>query len=128
MVDGSGAIGVPYVGQVKVAGRTASQAGAAVAEALRRAQILNEPRVVAEALTIRPLYILGEVNKPGEYPFRPGMSLYAAVATAGGYTFRADPGQVLIRKAGETAFSRYDLAGDIAVYPGDVIQVPQRFF
>lgn len=127
-VDESGAITLPLAGPVSVAGRTATQAAEAIAAVLMTAGLFRDPKVTVEIVTLRPFYILGEVNRPGEYPYRPGLSLFAAVATAGGYTYRADSGTVYIRKATETAERRYDINADIAIMPGDVIRIPERYF
>lgn len=127
-VDEGGAVAIPLAGNVKVAGRSAAQAGTAIAGALKSAQALRDPRVTVEVMTLRPFYILGEVTRPGEYPYRPGLSLFAAVATAGGYTYRADKGQVYIRKANERTERLYDLNSDIAIMPGDVIRIPESYF
>src|SRR3546814_15980050 len=53
-------------------------------------QILRSPSVNVQVTKYRPFYIMGEVAKPGEYPYRPGMPVLTAVSTEGGYTFRAD--------------------------------------
>jgi polysaccharide export outer membrane protein len=127
-VDESGAITIPLGGPVSVAGRTAENAAAAIASVLVTAGLFRDPKVTVEIVTLRPFYILGEVNRPGEYPYRPGMSLFAAVATAGGYTYRADSGTVFIRKATEKAEREYGISADIAIMPGDVIRIPERYF
>ncbi len=127
-VDESGAITIPLGGPVSVAGRTAQEAAAAIASVLVTAGLFRDPKVTVEIVTLRPFYILGEVNRPGEYPYRPGMSLFAAVATAGGYTYRADSGTVFIRKATEKAEREYNINADIAIMPGDVIRIPERYF
>ena len=45
--------------------------------------------MVAEVTAYRPIFVLGEVNKPGEYPYQPGMTVVTAAAVAGGFTYRA---------------------------------------
>lgn len=127
-VDESGVIAVPLAGPVAVAGRTPVEAAAAIAAILTTTGMYRDPRVTVEVLTFRPFYILGEVGRSGEYPYRPGMSLFAAVATAGGYTYRADKGKVFIRKANEQAEREYDINSDIAIMPGDVIRIPEKYF
>lgn len=127
-VDDAGAISIPLAGPVAVAGKTPVDAAKAIASILRTMGLYRDPRVTVEVLTLAPFYILGEVNRPGEYPYRPGMSLFAAVATAGGYTYRADKGSVFIRKSNETVERSYRLNADIAVMPGDRIRVPERYF
>jgi polysaccharide export outer membrane protein len=53
------------------------------------------------------------------------MSLFAAVASAGGYTYRANRERVYIRRANEAIETEYDLDSDIAIMPGDVIRIPE---
>lgn len=127
-VDESGVVVLPLAGPVNVAGRSSEQAGAAIAGALKTAQVLRDPSVTVEVISLQPFYILGEVTRPGEYPYKPGMSLLAAVATAGGYTYRADTAKVIIRNVTEKTERVYDLNGDIAIRPGDRIQVPEKYF
>ncbi len=128
-VDAGGNIAVPLIGSVRAEGFTVDTLAETVGAKLAAGGFVSSPRVTAEIVSFRPFYILGEVNTPGEYAFKPGMSLLTAVALAGGYSYRADHGTVLIRRAGETEAVRYDLDdGDIGIFPGDVIQVPQRFF
>ncbi len=127
-VDDSGSISVPLAGPVSVSGKTPVDAAKAVASVLSTMGLYRDPRVTVEVLTLAPYYILGEVNRPGEYPYRPGMSLFAAVATAGGYTYRADKGSVFIRKSTETVEHAYKLSADIAIMPGDRIRIPERYF
>ncbi|MCC6919896.1 MAG: polysaccharide export protein [Alphaproteobacteria bacterium] len=127
-VDDAGAISVPLAGPVAVAGKTPVDAAKAIAGVLRTMGLYRDPRVTVEVMTLAPFYILGEVNRPGEYPYRPGMSLFAAVATAGGYTYRADKATVYIRKSTENVERAYELNADIAVMPGDRIRIPERYF
>lgn len=127
-VDQTGAVSVPLVGAVAVAGKSTGGAAGAIAAALRSGGYMRDPRVTVEVVNFRPFYILGEVNKPGEYPYKAGMSLFAAVATAGGYTYRADSGTVYIRKGSEGVEREYRLSSDIAIMPGDVIRIPERYF
>ena len=48
----------------------------------------------------RPVYILGEVNKPGSYPYRAGMNILNAAALAGGFTYRADEDDIKVSRRG----------------------------
>jgi polysaccharide export outer membrane protein len=73
-------------------------------------------------------YIHGEVKKSGEYPYRPGLTVMDAVATAGGFTYRADEAKVVMRRAGDSVDSVAALDRTILVSPGDNIRIPERFF
>jgi len=127
-VSDSGAVTLPLLGAIQIAGYDAVQAGQAIGAALVEAGLFRNPVVTVEVLTLRPIYVLGEVNKPGQYAYTPGMSLFGAVATAGGYTYRANTGRVFIRKSNAGVEQEFELNADIAVMPGDVIRVPERYF
>ncbi|MDE2499544.1 MAG: polysaccharide export protein [Alphaproteobacteria bacterium] len=126
-VDGSGYVRMPLVGQIKVAGMTLVQMEDKVQSTLA-AGYLKEPKVSAEVVNYRPFYIIGEVNKPGEYPYASGMNVLTAVALAGGYTYRADDSDVYIRRKG----SRKEISAPAdqmtKVEPGDIVRVAERFF
>jgi polysaccharide export outer membrane protein len=126
-VSGNGQISFPLVGDVEAANSTVAEFQARLENALRQGY-LKEPRVSAEVLTYRPFYILGEVNKPGEYPYTNGLNVLNAVATAGGFTYRAQKKNVHIRRAGETDEKSYRLTADLLVSPGDTIRISERFF
>ena len=126
-VTGSGLMSLPLVGEIKAAGLTLSQFQGAVQKALSDGY-LKEPRVNAEVLTFRPFYILGEVSKPGTYPYTSGLTVLNAVATAGGFTYRADKGKVFIKRNGETSEVKTELSPSTVVAPGDTIRIGERFF
>lgn len=127
-VSDAGIVTMPLLGPIRIAGYPPVQAADAIASALVSGGLFRNPTVTVEVLTLRPFYILGEVNKPGQYAYTPGISLFGAVATAGGYTYRANTGRVFIRKPNETAEREFELNADIAVMPGDVIRIPERYF
>ncbi len=100
-VDGSGQIQLPLLGQVKAAGLTVHEFVDEVGARLG-AKYLRDPKVSVQIENYRPFYIIGEVNKPGEYPYESGLSALGAVALAGGYTYRADDSDIYIRRSGGT--------------------------
>lgn len=126
-VSGNGQISFPLIGDVQAANSTVQEFQARLEAALRQGY-LKEPRVSVEVLTFRPFYILGEINKPGEYPYSNGLNVLNAVATAGGFTYRAQKKSVRIRRANESEEKTYPLTGDLIVSPGDTIRVTERFF
>ncbi len=122
-----GNIAFPLVGDVPVKDGTIETLQAAIAAKLA-AGYVNDPKVSAEILTFRPFYILGEVNRPGEYPYASGLTLGQAVAVAGGYTYRANKKTVFLRRA-RSAERSVDLrAVPVDVMPGDTIRVGERYF
>lgn len=126
-VGNSGKVSLPLIGEVQAEGLTVTQLQEAIAEALRQGYI-NEPRVNAEVLNYRPFYILGEVNTPGEYPYTANLTVLNAVATAGGFTYRADTRRVYIRRADGASEQAFPLTTSTQVAPGDTIRIGERFF
>lgn len=126
-VNGSGIVSLPLVGDVNALGLSVSEFQDAVQKALSNGY-LKEPRVSAEVLTFRPFYILGEVTKPGTYPYTSGLTVLNAVATAGGFTYRANKKDVFIKHDGETNEAKGVLSPSTTVAPGDTIRIGERFF
>lgn len=126
-VDGNGYVSLPLVGQVKVAGLSSTKAEQTIVS-LYANGYLKEPRVNVEIAQYRPFYVIGQVNKPGEYPYVNDMSLPNAIALAGGYTDKAEQGGVYIRRDDQTAEKYYDADGVVKIYPGDVVRIPASPF
>lgn len=126
-VTGSGVVSMPLVGEVKADGLSVRQFQEKVQDTLRDGY-LKDPRVSAEVLNFRPFYILGEVTKPGTYPYTSGLTVQNAVATAGGYTYRADKGKVYIKHLGEEKETKTELTPSTKVAPGDTVRIGERFF
>lgn len=126
-VAGNGKVSLPLIGEAQAAGLTVQAFQTEVENALRQGY-LKEPKVSAEVLSYRPYYILGEVNKPGEYAYSSGLNVMNAVATAGGFTYRAQTKRVYIRHLNETKEHAYPLTSTLQVAPGDTIRFGERFF
>lgn len=127
-IDPTGHVTVPLVGQIVAAERTKEELSQAISRKLKSDQILRNPVVSVDVAAFRPFYVLGEVEKPGQYAFANGLNVMSAAAIAGGYTYRASRSQVHVQRAGEKAFKSYPLSPDVMVYPGDLVRVPERYF
>ncbi|MFZ2468337.1 polysaccharide biosynthesis/export family protein [Parvibaculum sedimenti] len=125
-VTGTGKVSLPLVGQVQAAGLTLDQFEKETRDKLSQGYLTN-PKVSAEVLNYRPFYILGEVDKPGQYPYTSDMTVLNAIAVAGGYTYRANNDTVYITR-GNGAEAQYPASQQVKVLPGDVVRVPERFF
>ena len=80
-------------------------------------------------LSYRPFYILGEVGRPGEYPYAAGLTLEQAIAAAGGYTYRANRHMVFLRRSRAEGERSVDLRGrSVVILPGDTLRVGERYF
>lgn len=127
LVDGAGNIAFPLIGQVPVAGLSGSEIEQRLTERLNGRYLVN-PKVSVEVLSQRPIYMLGEVGKAGEYPFRPGLNVVSAIALAGGFSPRAATHYVTIRRASGGETKDHPVDPSVAVYPGDMITVQERLF
>lgn len=126
-VDGNGNLLLPLVGQLHAEGKTVNEVQDALTDELNKSFVVN-PKVNVQVLNYRPFYILGEVNKPGSYPYVVGINVRQAVAIAGGYTRRARSSPVLVFRSGESAEQGTEATPDDPVLPGDTIQVDRRLF
>jgi protein involved in polysaccharide export with SLBB domain len=126
-VDPSGNIAVSMIGVTKAAGMTVRELEETIKTKLRDG-FIKDPKLNVDVLTYRPFYIIGEVNKPGEYPYKGGVNVVSVVAIAGGYTYRGNTNYVLIRRVGDNAEKSYQATPDILVQPGDVVRIPERYF
>lgn len=126
-IDGTGFVRLPLVGQVKATGRTAHQLESDVGMALSDGYLKN-PRVSIEVTTYRPFYIIGQVNRPGQYAYASNMSALDAIGMAGGFTEHAVESTVHVRHEGDDR--TYDLKPDATamIRPGDVVTVDQTLF
>ena len=127
-IDGSGVVAFPLVGEVKATGGSARDLEEGIAKKLRQG-FLKNPTVSVEVLSYRPFFILGEVKRPGSYPYKNGLNVLNAVALAGGYTYRAKSDVWVITRSGDKEYQEREVKnGDFNVRPGDTIVIPERFF
>lgn len=126
-VDAGGAITMPLIGAVAARGLTPAQLAAAITARLKRGY-LREPYVAAEVETYRPFFILGEVAAPGQYPYVPNMTVESAVAIAGGFTPRAQRGEVKLTRTEASGPARFSVPLGTPLRPGDTVLVGERWF
>lgn len=127
LVNANGKLSLPLIGEVQAAGVTTTTLATTIQQKLADGYLL-EPRVSIDVLTFRPFYILGEVNKPGKYPYSSGLTVLNAVATAEGFTYRANKKSVIVKHVGETEEETVPLSSDLRVRPGDTIRIRERLF
>jgi len=126
-ISPSGYVTMPLIGAIRAAGRTQAELGRDIANKYRSGGLLQDPKVTVAVVQFRPFYVLGEAASPGEYPFRSGLTVHAAVAMAGGFTYRASKSFVLIRHAEDEVWKEYPLTEPVVIAPGDLIRVPERY-
>lgn len=124
-----GDLAFPLLGDVPVADKTVGELQNTLRDKLAEGYV-NDPRVTVEVLNYRPFYILGEVNKAGEFPYSDGLTVVQAVARAGGFTYRADRSKIFVTRLGQNREEVYELGEGKTVFvsPGDTIRVGERYF
>jgi polysaccharide biosynthesis/export protein len=127
-VTTDGALSFPLIGEIPVKGHTLEEVRNMLRQRLGDGY-LNDPRVAVEPVSYRPYYILGEVNKPGEYPYSTGLQIEQAVAAAGGYTYRANRGTAFLRRTGDVEEKHVKVRKELLqIQPGDTIRIGERYF
>lgn len=128
VIASSGNLSFPLIGNLAATDKTVEGLQTALTTALSDGYLKN-PRLTVQIISFRPFFILGEVTRPGEYAVSTGLTVEQAVATAGGYTYRANTRKVFIRRANETAETLVDLrGGSPVVRAGDTIRIAERHF
>jgi hypothetical protein len=126
-IDATGMVRLPLVGQIKAGGLTAHDLEGGITTALANGY-LKQPRVNIEITIYRPFYVVGEVLKPGQYPYANGMTASSAVALAGGYTGKAVESVVYIRHQGDNTEERVPTSDALQIRPGDVVRINSTAF
>lgn len=127
-LDGNGVLAFPLIGSVNAQGQTTGQLQQAIASRLDP-DFLRNPSVSAEVITRRPFYVIGEVKKPGNYPYVTDMTALQAVAMAGGYTYRARQNSLYLKRLDANGrMVRVAATPETKVRPGDTVEIKERFF
>ena len=129
-IGDTGRINYPFLGEIQASGNTVSGFESLIRRGLIDGEFLIDPAVTVRIVQYRPFFIDGEVEDPGAYPFEPGLTLRKAISIAGGFTERAARRgiEILPEGAGQDASPDVTDNLDIAISPGDIITVEERFF
>lgn len=128
-VSDSGAVAIPLLGPVQVAGLTVSEAEARIRREFQRRQLLQDPGVAVSVIAYRPIFVLGMVERGGQFPYQPNMTVLSAVALAGGFNYRAVQDRVSVTRVDASGTSReYRAERSSLLQPGDVVTVFERYF
>ncbi|MEM8785476.1 MAG: polysaccharide biosynthesis/export family protein [Pseudomonadota bacterium] len=127
VVDKDGTIAFPLLGNIDAQGQSLSAVQMAISQELQKTYF-DLPRVTVEVVDYRPVFIYGEVNAPGKFPYTDGLTALQAVATAGGFTYRANKAVILIQAEKTDEEIPYSLSPRTKLRPGDTVRVIERGF
>lgn len=131
-----GVIVFPMVGEIQVEGLTPSECAARIRERLQDGYI-KDPNVSVylKELNSKKIFVLGEVVRPGTFPFTPSMTIVEAITAAGGFSASANRDNVIVTRRGADGDTRTRLpvekitrgeAPNFGLRPGDIVFVPDR--
>ncbi|MDO8973682.1 MAG: polysaccharide biosynthesis/export family protein [Reyranella sp.] len=127
-VDSTGMIAPRMAGRVVVLGMTMPEIEVMLADRYRSGGYLRNPRMSVDLVSRRPFYIIGEVSRPGSFPYVSGINVVQAIAIAGGYTRRASKTRITIQRFNAQQGQEETVTEDSPVGLGDIIRVPERWF
>jgi len=135
LVRPDGKITYPLIGDIHASGMNTMGLKALLTEKLEN--FLSEPEVTVIVLESRSknFYIIGKINRPGNYPLKPDMTVLQAISVAGGLGEWADRDNIrIIRKSGDKekvipfdydeVILGKNLEQNIMLKPNDTIIVP----
>jgi polysaccharide export outer membrane protein len=123
----AGTISYPVLGEIRVDGLTLGDLESLITKGLRGRYLVN-PRVSVNIDEYRQFFVNGQVEKPGGYPFQPGLTIRKAVSLAGGFKERASLNKIFLIRDGDATHQPVKVDLNAAVNPGDVITVEESFF
>ena len=123
----AGTVSFPVLGEIRVKGMTVGALEQFITQGLKGRYLLD-PQVTVSIDEYRNFFVNGEVEKPGGYPFSPGLTVRKAISVAGGFKERASREKVAIIRDDDPAHATSKVDMNATVYPGDIITVEQSFF
>ncbi len=126
-LNDTGRLNYPFLGELTVEGLTLAELERLITQGLKGPYLVN-PEVTVSIGEYRPFFMQGEVNRPGGFPYQPGLTIQRAIALAGGFTERAARSKIEVTRAGDPTATAQPIELSGPVFPGDVITVQQSFF
>jgi len=123
----AGSVSYPALGEVKVLGLTTGDLERIITSGLKGRYLVN-PKVSVQIEEYRPFYINGMVDKPGGYPYQPGLTIRKAASLAGGFKERASISKIFIIRDGDPLQRSQKAELSTYVLPGDIVTVEESFF
>src|SRR5258708_3682036 len=123
----AGTLSFPVLGEMKVKGMTVGALEQYITNGLKGRYLLN-PQVTVAIEEYRNFFVNGMVEKPGGYPFSPGLTVRKAITLAGGFKERASRDKINIIRDDDPKQSQRRVDLNAQVLPGDILTVEESFF
>lgn len=123
-IDENGTLNYPLLGAVSAGGLTISQLERSITSSLSAGYLVN-PSVTVSIAEYRQVFINGEVNSPGGFTYKPGLTLDKAIALAGGFSDKASKERIILTRNVNGQSQRYSMRPTDTVLPGDIIEVSE---
>jgi polysaccharide biosynthesis/export protein VpsN len=123
----AGTISYPVLGEIRALGLTIGELEQRVTAGLKNGYLVN-PRVSVQIEEYRPFYINGMIERPGGYPYQPGLTVLKASSLAGGFRERASFSKITIIRERDPKATKEKANLNTPIFPGDTIFVDESFF
>lgn len=120
-------ISYPILGEIRLFGKTVAELEGLIRDGLKGRYLVN-PQVTVTINEYRNFFINGQVEKPGGYPFIPGLTVRKAVSLAGGFKERASKEKIFVIRDDDRSQTPRRVDQNAVVNPGDIITVEESFF
>jgi polysaccharide export outer membrane protein len=123
----AGTISFPILGEIKVKGMTVGALEETITRGLKGRYLLD-PQVTVMLEEYRNFFVNGHVERPGGYPYIPGLTVRKAISLAGGFKERAARDKLNIIRDDDASQTPKKVDLNAPVYPGDILTVEESFF
>lgn len=125
-LNDAGTVSFPFLGELPVLDKTVGEIQAMLTDRLKGRYLVN-PRVTVWIEEYRPIFVNGMVERPGAFPYQPGLNVRKAASLAGGFKERASMNKIYVVKEGDNQ-KPLKVTVDTEIAPGDTIYVEESFF
>jgi polysaccharide export outer membrane protein len=123
----AGSVSFPILGEIRVRGMTVGGLEEYITKGLKGRYLLD-PQVTVTIEEYRPFFVNGMVEKPGGYPFVPGLTVRKAISLAGGFKERASRDKLNIIRDSDPSLTPKKVDLNAPIQPGDILTIEESFF
>ena len=123
----AGSMSFPVLGELRVKGLTVGELEDLITKGLKGRYLLD-PKVTVTIHEYRNFFVNGQVEKPGGYPFSPGLTVRKAISIAGGFKERASKEKISVIHDDDPIGTPKRIDLNAPIRPGDIVTVEESFF